>query len=340
MTSIELCIDGSGQFVTTTLDALPDILADEGAFAWVDVDVADHGALLDLQERFGLYRIAVESALSEQERSKIILFDDMIYVEFYGLRDTGRAIAADDIGMFVGERFLITARRNNQPSLDPLRQRWQDELERFRHAPPSAEASRLLHPQHPAPTSVKLLYTLLDDLVDGYFPVMDTIGDRVEELEDAIIAGAITNPQEEIQEIRSGLLKFRRLLSPEEAVLNTLLRRDVPIIDESMVPYFADVHGHLLRIHDWLETYRDQVSSLVDLQISLQSNRLNETMRTLTAWSIILMVCGLIAGIYGMNFEHMPELREVWGFPYAIGLMLLVTGVLVVFFRQRGWWKG
>jgi magnesium transporter len=113
----------------------------------------------------------------------------------------------------------------------------------------------------------------------------------------------------------------------------------VPIVDESMVPYFADVHGHLLRIHDWLETYRDQVSSLVDLQISLQSHRLNETMRTLTAWSIILMACGLIAGIYGMNFAHMPELRWLWGYPFAIGLMLSVTGMLVLFFRRWGWWK-
>ncbi len=338
MTTIELCLNGDGDFVTASLEDIPRLLESDHAFAWIDVDVSQPEELLHVGDSLGLHRIAVESALSEQERSKVMLFDDMLYVEFYGLRESGTSIAADDMGMFVGERFLITARRHDLPSLAPLQQRWREELDRFRKRPPGTSPSHLVQPVHPAPTSVKLLYTLLDEMVDGYFPVMDAIGDRIEDLEDRIIAGTIRNPQAEIQDMRSTLLRLRRLLSPEEAVLNTLLRRDIPIIEDVMVPYFADVQGHLLRVHDWLETCRDQVSAMVDLQISLQSHRLNQTMRILTASSIILMVCALIAGIYGMNFDHMPELHWRLGYPFALGLMVLAGIGLVIVFRRRGWW--
>lgn len=338
MTSIELCINGTGQFVTTSLDELPDLLEQDNAFVWIDVDAENEADLLDLQSRLGLYHIAVESALSTGERSKIMLFDDMLYVEFYSVRFEDDSIRADDMGMFVGERFLITARRNDLPSLESIRQRWRDEIDRLRSQRDPMKASPF-HRAHPAPGSVKLLYTLLDDMVDSYFPVMDEIGDRVEKLEDDVIAGVVLHPQASIQEMRSELLQLRRLLSPEEAVMNTLLRRDVPIIEDTMVTYFADVQGHLLRIHDWLETYRDQVSSIVELHVSLQAHRLNQTMRTLTASSIILMVCGLIAGIYGMNFKHMPEIRWSYGYPAALGLMLLLSVTLILIFRRLGWWE-
>lgn len=340
MTTIELCTDGTGDFVNASLTDIPRLLESPGAFTWIDVDLAEPDDLVRLGDMLGLHHIAVESALSDLERSTIILFDDMLYVEFCAIRESGNSFSADDMGIFVGDRFLITARRDDRPSLEPLRQRWQDEIDRFRKRPPGAEARHLLHPAHPAPTSVKLLYTLLDELVDSYFPVIDAISDRIEALEDEVMAGSLRNPQAEIQEMRSTLLRLRRLLSPEEAVLNTLLRRDIPIVVDAMVPYFADVHGHLLRIRDWLETYRDQVSSLVDLQISLQSHRLNETMRILTASSIVLMVCALIAGIYGMNFEHMPELHWRLGYPFALALMAISGIGLALVFRRNGWWGG
>ena len=339
MTTIELCMNGTGDFVSANLRDVPELLRSPHAFVWIDVEAGDEADLHQLGDMLSLHQIAVDSALSDRDRAKIMLFEDMLYVEFFGIRESGSDFEADNIGIFVGERFLITARRDDKPSLESLRKRWHEEVEHLHKRPAPRVRRHLFHTSHPAPTSVKLLYTVLDELVDSYLPVLDALGDRLEDLEDNILAGDEHNPQSQIQDMRSTMLRLRRLLSPEEAVLNTLLRRDIPIVEDAMVPYFADIQGHLLRVHDWLETYRDQASSLVDLQISLQSHRLNQTMRIMTASSIILMVCALIAGIYGMNFHNMPELGWRFGYPFALGLMATLGIGLALLFRQKGWWR-
>jgi magnesium transporter len=289
-----------------------------------------------------LHKLAVESALAKGERPKITLYEDMIYLEFYGLRLAGEEIETDEIGIFVGEKFLITVRRAGFPKLDHIRTRWNDDQGSVT-VPQTPGRIRFPWASHHAdrrpPSTAILLYAILDDLVDGYFPVVDWLGDQIEELESIVMGEKVREPQVAIQEMRTRLLRLRRLLSPQQEVLNTMLRRDVPIIPEAIIPYFADVHDHVLRIHDWMESYRDQLSTIVDLQLSMQSNRLNGTMRTLTAWSIILMGSSLIAGIYGMNFDHMPELQWHYGYGFALLLMLTIAVGLFTTFRRLGWWK-
>lgn len=337
MAKIEICFDGNGQFATVDFGDLPEILRREHAFVWIDVDAGSPDELQGLQSQFGLHRVDVENALADRQRSRIALYEDMIYLEFHGLRVEREAVAADAIGIFVGEHFVITARRGGVPSLDNLQDRWWEERERS-----NGEDPQRLGGSTPArrrePSSEMLLYAILDDLVDDYFPVVDWLGDRIEDLEEAVVEGNAHKPQLAIQKMRTQLLHLRRLISPQQDVLNSLLRRDIPVIDEAMIPYFADVYDHLLRIHDWMESYRDHLSTIVDLQLSMQSNRLNRTMRTLTASSIILMVCGLVAGIYGMNFVHMPELGWRLGYPAALLLMAALGIGLYAMFRRRGWW--
>jgi len=340
MAKIEISFDGNGIFRTVDFNELPSFLRHDHAFVWIDVDAANPEELSGLQAQFGLHRVAVESALAEQQRAKITLYDDMIYLEFYGLRLADDDVQADDIGIFVGEKFIITIRRNNLPSLEPIQNRWKDEQElvkgiapRNNHTPGDG-----VRQARKPPSSAMLLYPILDELVDGYFPVVEWLGDEVEKLEDVVIASNSTSPNLDVQHMRTRLLRLRRLMSPEQEVLNSLLRRDVPIIDETVIPYFAEVYDHILRIHDWMESYRDQLSTIDDLQLSLQSNKLNETVRTLTARSIILMGSTLIAGIYGMNFVHMPELGWLLGYPFALGLMLAVGSGLFVTFRRHKWW--
>jgi len=340
MANIEISFDGNGEFRTVDFNDLPGFLGHDHAFVWIDVDAGKPEELAGLQEQFGLHRIAVESALAEQQRAKITLYDDMIYLEFYGLRLAGDEVHADDIGIFVGDKFIITVRRNNYPSLEPIQDRWKDEQD---HVNDMASGKGALsgagdRPQRKRPSSAMLLYAILDELVDGYFPVVEWLGDEIEDLEAVVIGGESSRPHLDVQNMRTRLLRLRRLISPEQEVLNSLLRRDVPVVDETVIPFFAEVYDHILRIHDWIESYRDQLSTIVDLQLTLQSNKLNQTVRTLTAWSIILMGSTLIAGIYGMNFVHMPELEWLLGYPFALGLMLAVGIGLFVTFRRHGWW--
>lgn len=331
-------MDHNGDIVNASLDDVPEILAHPEGFAWIDVDADDEATLKSLRGLLGIHQLAIESALDEQTRARIMLYDDLIYLEFFGLRRVGDDLVADRMGFMAGEQYLVTIRRNRQPNMEKVRERWSTMRNNHLGVNGESGADASTHAKVKAPSSIKLLYAMLDELVDGYFVQVDWLGDLIEDLEERVIGEDTHNPQIEIQDIRTRLLRARRLLSPEQEVLNTLLRRDVPIIPEGIIPYFADVHDHLLRIHDWMETYRDQLSSIVDLQLSLQSNRLDRTMRTLTASSIILMVCSLIAGIYGMNFRHMPELDWRWGYPLAIVLMVVVSALLARMFQRRNWW--
>ncbi len=341
MAKIEISFDGNGKFVTVGFDKLPDLLSHEHAFVWLDVDANKPEELQGLRGQFGLHRIDVENALSDQQRPKISLYEDMLYLEFYGLRLDNDEIQTDVIGIFVGRQFIITVRRDGNPSLKALQERWREEQGRS-NGSANGEMPNVLGSSSPAqprkPSAPMLLYAILDDLVDDYFPVVDWFGEQIEDLEENVVNGDVARPQLAIQQMRTKMLHLRRLLSPQQEVVNSLLRRDVPVIDEAIIPYFADVYDHLLRIHDWMESYRDHLSTIVDLQLSMQSNRLNETMRTLTAWSIILMASALVAGIYGMNFHNMPELG--WRFGYQ-GALLTMAGLgigLYVTFRKRGWW--
>ncbi|MDQ3655619.1 MAG: magnesium transporter CorA family protein [Chloroflexota bacterium] len=341
MAKIEICFDGNGKFVTVGFDELPELLRHEHSFVWLDVDANKPDELEGLRSQFGLHRIDVENALANRQRPKISLYDDMLYLEFYGLRLEDDDIQTDDIGIFVGEQFIITVRRDDKPSLKALQERWREEQGRSNGAA-GGGTPRVLGSSTPTqprqPSAPMLLYAILDDLVDDYFPVVDWLGERIEDLEETVVNANVARPQLAIQQMRTKLLHLRRLLSPQQEVVNSLLRRDVPVIDESIIPYFADVYDHLLRIHDWMESYRDQLSTIVDLQLSMQSNRLNETMRTLTAWSIILMASTLIAGVYGMNFVHMPELDWRFGYPAALLAMAGLGSGLYVMFRKQGWW--
>jgi len=340
MVKIELSFDGTGTFKTVGFEELPALLERDHAFAWLDVDADVPGELEGLRDQFGLHRVDVENALSREQRPKIVLYEDMIYLEFYGLRREGDTIEADEIGIFVGDQFIITVRRAGRPSLKPIQERW-DEHRRANENGANGNPRRLgvaTGSVPRKPSAPMLLHAILDELVDGYFPVVDWLGERIEDLEESVVAGKGARPQLDIQRMRAELLHLRRLLSPQQEVVNSLLRRDVPVIDEAVIPYFADVHDHLLRIHDWMESYRDHLSTIVDLELAMQSNRLNKTMRTLTAWSIILMASTLIAGIYGMNFVHMPELNWRFGYPAALLAMATLGIGLYTMFRRRGWW--
>ncbi len=180
-----------------------------------------------------------------------------------------------------------------------------------------------------------LLYSLLDTIVDSYFPVVDSIVDRVEDLEEQIFERFNPSALESVFLLKKDLLALRKVLAPERDVLNILTRRDLPIFEEHTIIYFQDVYDHVVRITDSIDTYRDLLSSALDSFLSMQSNRLNITVQTLTAVSIILMTIASFTGWYGMNFQNMPELKT--GYPVLTVVVGVVVAIEVVFFKRRGW---
>ena len=182
-----------------------------------------------------------------------------------------------------------------------------------------------------------LVYSLLDTIVDSYFPVIDSIVERIEDLEESIFERYSQKSIESIFTLKKDLLALRKVLAPERDVLNILTRRDISIFDSHTIVYFQDVYDHVVRVTDSIDTYRDLLSSALDSFLSMQSNRLNITVQTLTAVSIMLMSVAAFTGWYGMNFQMMPELGTAWGYP---GVMIVVATVLVaefIFFKRKGW---
>ncbi|MFL5732410.1 MAG: magnesium transporter CorA family protein [Chloroflexia bacterium] len=182
-----------------------------------------------------------------------------------------------------------------------------------------------------------LLYSLLDTIVDGYFPVIDGLVDKVEDLEEQIFQRYSQQAIESIFVLKKDLLALRKVLAPERDVLNVLTRRDIPIFDEHTLVYFQDVYDHIVRITDSIDTYRDLLSSALDSFLSMQSNRLNITVQTLTSVSIMLMTISTFTGWFGMNFHNMPELSSEYGYPIMALSLVVVVGLEFAFFKRKRW---
>ncbi len=196
--------------------------------------------------------------------------------------------------------------------------------------------------QHPTPaielSPGGLLYAVLDGVADGYFPLLDRLSDQIEALEERIVAGRQTaDLLRDVLHVKRKLLELRRIVAPLRDVANALLRRDLEIVDEKLVPYFQDLYDHLVRVLDSVDLYRDLVAAALDANLAVQSNNLNVIVKRLTALTVLLMVPTLVAGIYGMNFRFMPELRWPLGYPAALAVMAASIIGLAIFFRSRDW---
>jgi magnesium transporter len=249
-------------------------------------------------------------------------YNETVFLVLYELvppEDTG-IVRSFPISFFVGKNYVVTARDIERSTLDDVAKRWRE----F-----TGEAQ--VH------TSGFLLYAMIDAIVDGYFPIIDSLGDRLEEAEAATLNPRQIVAHGDIHQIRKELFQVRRVLAPGREVVNELIRRDTPLVDDQTINYFHDVYDHMLRVLDGLDAYREMASTLFEVQLAMSSHRLDQVIRTLTVASIMLMGSSLIAGIYGMNFQNMPELSWQFGYPVALGLMLMCSTMLYVYFHRRGW---
>ena len=228
-------------------------------------------------------------------------------------------IKAHAVSMFIGSNYLVTVHTGSVSHIADTIARW-----RAPRSPLSHRISVLVH-------------ALLDAMVDDYFPLMDQVADRVEELEDTIFIHFDEGSIETMFRLKKDLLSMRRIVAPERDVLNVLLRRQLPIFALEDMAYLQDVYDHIVRVTDSIDTYRDLLSSALDSYLSLQSNKLNQIMKTLTIASIILMTAALITGFYGQNFKFFPSMDWRIGSFWSLILIAAATLALVIYFRWKKW---
>jgi magnesium transporter len=296
-----------------------------GRTLWISVEgLADLALLRHLQRSFGIHPLAMEDALSRQSRPKLEVHGDVVMmVAIDPLTPASRIGDVELVTIFVGERWIISIEDAPGETFDVVRKRIDVGASRLRRG-----------------TSDTLFQALVDNLVDRFFPVLDAIDERLEEIDDSVgdvRIEDVTRMSKQLHDIRQTLQKLRRYAAPFREAVNAVLRRDLPHLDPSLHPYFIDVTDHLAQIVDHIETARELASSVRDLQFSVVNTRMNEIMRGLTVISTVFLPLSFIASVYGMNFKHMPEIDWTYGYPFALGIMFAVAAVSRWYFKRKKW---
>jgi magnesium transporter len=319
--NVQLCIDNDGKICTSQYSTIPTRIDSNIRLTWLDVYRSDKETILDLGRNLQLHELSIEDAMKGGQRPKIDSYgNDQTFIVFYAIAMSNGAPEIHELSIFVGQNFIITVHDMPVPLFETIAKRWNSVNQ------VDQEKGRGM-----------LLYAILDGLVDDYFPVLDEIGEELDRLETLAFELSERETRTRIFDLRRELLQLRRIVSAERDVVNALLRHDLPMFTRDVSIYMTDVYDHLLRSYDWLDSYRDQLATLLDLQNTAVANRMNQIMKTLTASSIMLMTASLVAGIYGMNFENMPELGWRYGYFAALILMFsLIIGLYVTFLR-RDW---
>lgn len=322
-----LCAQGHQLRADIAQAEIGQLLADEQNVLWLDLENPTPEELQRLGSEFGFHPLALED-VSKGHRAKIDQYEDFMFIVFYDIdyqQETG-LIDEHELDIFLGKNFLVTVHEEAIEEIEEVAVRWQ------RNA---AQIERGVG---------VLLYSLLDTIVDHYFPVVDQIGERIDEIETNIFSGVDREGLQAIFLLRRELLTLRRRVTPERDIIAMLARRDLPVAGEAVVMYFQDIYDHVLRVAEAIDTYRELLGGVLDSYLSvnannmaLAANNLNMVMKTLTSYSIILMSMTMIAGIYGMNFENMPELRTRYGYFVVLGLLLLLGVGQARFFKRKGW---
>ncbi len=324
MIRLELLTGNERRAGEVSLDELDAIVADPRHLLWIDLEDPTERDFELLRQEFGFHPLAIEDARRRHERPKLDVYEDYLFLVFYAVRngEDGGLFTTQELSLFIGKNYLVTAHHEPCPEIEAIAERWREQADQIEE---SKQRVALL------------LYTLLDTVVDNYFPILDALAERTDRLEEAIFEGKDPQALEEIFQLRKGLLSLRRVVGPERDVLNLLTRRDIELLGPDTAVYFQDVYDHILRVTDAIDTYRDLLASALDAYLSVVSNNLNKVMRTLTAWSIILMSLALIAGIYGMNFHLIPSEDWALGFEFATALMLVLGVALFTIFKAIDW---
>jgi magnesium transporter len=310
------------------LDGLDQLarLRREYPVVWVNVDNVEHvETVRALGREFGLHRLALEDVVHVPQRPKVEDYGEYLFL-VARMAQVEHGLETEQLGMFVGRGFVLSFLENPGDPLDPVRARIRSKVGRIRDA-----------------GADYLAYAVVDAVIDHYFPVLETLGDRLDELEQQIVGEAPRTVMGEIYLLKRELTGLRRAIWPMRDAMNVLVRDPHPVVEDETRIYLRDCYDQVVQCIDLVESYRDLTASMSDLYLSVVGQRTNETMRVLTVFASIFIPLTFIAGVWGMNFDpdvsplNMPELRWYLGYPFALGLMAAVTVATVAYFWRKGW---
>ncbi|MCA9635173.1 MAG: magnesium/cobalt transporter CorA [Myxococcales bacterium] len=312
-----------GHRIEADLGQVPALLEDPEVTIWLDLEepLAEHEARV-LHEAFRFHPLAIEDTLHDYGHPKLDVYDDHFFVilhaiDFETLDLLNKVhFATSELDIFVGRRLMVSHHAPGMRSITALHQELDHQI-RGRWG-----AARLFH-------------RLLDRLVDNYIPVIEQVGETLERLEDDVIQEPAPALLDRILNAKKTIFRLRRILGHQKSILDSLARGHRELVPPDQLAFFRDVHDHFVYVVDQVESFREQVQSIMDAYLSVSSNRMNEIMKVLTQISTVMLPLTFIAGVYGMNFDHMPELHWSLGYPFAIILMLATAGGFVLYFRRR-----
>ena len=292
-----------------------------GKFVWIGLYEPTEEEFASLRREFGLHPLAVEDAIHAHQRPKLELYEEMVFLVLKTARyvDPTEVIELGEVLVFLGEDFLITVRHGEASSLTPVREALDANPGRLKHGTGS------------------VLHAILDRIVDDYQPAIEGLETDIDEVEEQLFSGERVNPGERIYRLQREVLSFRKATAPLIEPIDKLARGHYMQIHPEIRDYFRDVNDHLMRARDQLDAMHDLLSSSLQANLAQVSVRQNEDVRRISAWVAIIAVPTAIAGIYGMNFDDMPELRWNLGYPAALLLMLVICALLYRYFRRVGW---
>lgn len=296
---------------------------DNDKVTWINIDgLHDVSAMEKLGKHFNLHPLMMEDILNTDKRPEIEDYGDYIFIVikmlFYD--EVEKLVKAEQLSIILGTNIVFTFQERVGDVFNPLRERIRKERGRLRRS-----------------GTDYLAYALLDTIVDNYFIILEKFSDALEAIEDELMNNINKKTITEIHRMKREMVFLRKSVWPVREVVNGLERSESDLVDKSLSIYMRDLYDHTVQVIDTIETMREMVSGMLDIYLSSTSNRMNEVMKLLTIMASIFIPLTFIAGIYGMNFESMPELHSRWGYPFTLALMLVVAISMILYFKKRKW---
>ena len=296
---------------------------DRPSVTWINVDgVHDVKMIERLGAHFGLHPLVVEDIVNTAQRPKVEDFGTYAYIVFKMLRydDEKGGIQSEQVSLILGKGFVLSFQEREGDVFNEVRERLRQGSGRVRRMGPDY-----------------LAYALMDAVVDNYFLVLERLGENLEKLEEEVLESDDPRLAARLRRLRGGAILLRKPVWPLRETVSALQRMESPLLSDTLRPYLADLYDHVIQVADGVEMLRDLVGSLRETHLSMISHRMNEVMKVLTIIATIFIPITFVAGIYGMNFETMPELKWPYGYPVVLGLMAAIAAGMVLYFRRKRW---
>ena len=313
---------GGRRVADVRIEDISEVLKQPDRFLWIGLHEPEEDLLRKVQQEFGLHDLAIEDALRAHQRPKLEIYGDSLFIVLRTaqLNREERRIDFGETHFFVGPRYIVSVRHGASLSYAEVRAR--------------CEATPHLLEKGPG----FVLHALMDFIVDQYFPIVEALEDELQALEAEIFGESFSRETtKRIYRLQRDLVEVKRAFSPLVDICNRLMRFDIQLIPEDTRPYFRDVYDHVIRINEMVDALRELLTTALEANLSLIAVSQNEAMKKLAAWAAIIAVPTMIAGIYGMNFRHMPELDWSFGYPLVMAVTFGLCGVLYFGFKRSGW---